>query len=153
MVSKTLKTTSLVIGSGLGGIVIFLLVVAGVIYFNDNAQEPEASTTFYDKTYEQKFIEKLDSSNIPYRKEKNGSIWYSVKYQDQVKEIGLSVSSEYPAKFEINDKVRLTKFLGLLDEGGVEYSVYETENGKAVIVPREYQAKASESFRQAIGVR
>jgi len=152
VVSKALKTTFIVIGSGVGGIIIFLLVVAGINYVNYGAGEPESSTIFYDESYARKFIEKLDKAGIPYRKEKNGSIWYSVKYQDQIKEIGRSVTSEYPVMFEFSDKARHAEFTKALDERGIKYSSYVIGGNDSVIVPKEYQLEASEAFREVIGV-
>ena len=54
--------------------------------------------------------------------------------------------------FEFGDKERHAAFLKALDERGIKYSSYVIDGQDSVIVPKEYQAEASEAFRRAIGV-
>lgn len=149
MVGKVFKTTSIVLGSGLAGIALFILCVLLYSSYGSSGYEPEIHSKFYDKEYKKRIIEALDKNEIPYRRDKNGDIHYSVSYREQVDKLKVSVSSNLPAMFKVFDLSMLENFEEYLNSRGIEYQKASIEGGFSFIVNANDAQVAGEALKSA----
>ena len=153
MISKEPKATILTLRPVARGAVLFLVVVSFFMYLDVEPISLDINYIFYDEVRKKNFLEALDAENIPYLKDKNGSIWHSMKYKERVMSLRSEMDSKCPVIFEVYDSDVWDQFMVLLDDKGVEYETSNIENGGSLCVNVEYQSLADEALKQAVESR
>ncbi|VAW17336.1 hypothetical protein MNBD_BACTEROID05-731, partial [hydrothermal vent metagenome] len=74
MERKPLKTITLVVASGVAGIALFLVAVAGYLYLRGDFSEVEESTIYYDTEQQNAFVKMLEAGEIPFRIGPGGAV-------------------------------------------------------------------------------
>lgn len=148
MEGKNKKTILIVLVSGIGGIVLFILAI--YLYAYLNYTDVDNQIVFYDKEHEKRFIEALDKSGVHYKKGLDDSIWYSNKDKGKIEEIENVLAKTRPAEFGIYERTDLKKVLKKLDAEKIPYKVIETKNENKIIVENKYREKARILVREVL---
>ena len=149
MKRSALKMTAIVIGSGVSGIILFILAVTAYVYISAYGNIPEIYTQFYENEYQENFATAMKEAGIPYRVE-NNKIWYSEENQERVNKIRPKVLSTMPVMYEFSDMKLLENFLSFLNKESAKYSVNEMGMGKSVILDKEYSVVAREAYKKVM---
>lgn len=88
----------------------------------------ESSTFFYEPIAQQALRQELDKSNIPYRVDEKGTVWYRIQDTDKVMSIRKKIINEvlmdkYGTSFTNQEEERL--FTEALKKNGIHYDFKE----------------------------
>lgn len=129
---------------------IALVAVLATIMLTACADEGEQSMTFHDEYLEQNVVRKLESEEIPFRRE-GTTIWYSISDQKVVKRIFNEMVARRPVQYKFFEKEKQSRFVSLLDDQGIVASAELNNKPPYVVnVPNEYRDQAEETFRKIL---
>jgi len=151
MERKPLKTITLVVASGVAGIALFLVAVAGYLYLRGDFSEVEESTIYYDTEQQNAFVKMLEAGEIPFRIGPGGAVFYPVSYRDQVREISEELRNHFGPEHSViiirPEKLDAAK--ADFESNGIEFDVLNYENGYMIQWERKNNSKVAQILKSA----
>lgn len=125
----------------------FSLVCFALVGLAACSPEVEQSMTFYDEFLEQQVVSKLESENVPFRRD-GMTIWYSIDDREIVARIFENEVARRPAQYAFLEKEKQQQFLSLLiDQGVLATAKPQDEPPYVVFVPKENHDQAEAAFQ------
>jgi len=127
-----------------------LVAVLATFVLTACAEQGEQSMSFHDEYLEQQVVRRLESADIPFRRE-GTTIWYSINDKEVVKKIFNDEIARRPVQYKFFEKEKQLQFLSLLDDQGIIASAELNNKPPYVVnVPIENRDQAEETFRKLL---
>lgn len=128
----------------------YLVAVLAIFALTACAEDGEQSMTFHDEYLERQVVRRLESGDIPFRRE-GTTIWYAINDKEVVNEIFNEEIARRPVQYKFFEKEKQRQFLSLLNHQGIIASAeLSTKPPYIVNVPIESRDQAEEIFRKLL---